>query len=358
MSDTQTLVAETTSHSDRRRRRFEGAPFIVIWEVTRACDLACLHCRAEAVSDRHPLELSLEEGKGLIDQVAEFGHPLFVLTGGDPLKRNDIFDLVAHAKARGLHPALAPSATPLVTPEALQKLKTAGLSRLAFSLDGSTPDLHDAFRRVPGAYYRTLEAIGDAQAIGLPVQINTTMTHYNLDDFDNLVERVQQLNTALWSVFFLVQTGRGQSEDDLTPDEYEGLFHRLADLARDVPFPIKTTEAPAYRRVVVQQRQNLPGGPPPQGRVKTGVGDGRGFVFISHTGDVNPSGFLPLSAGNIRTSSLSELYRNAPLFKELRDVDALKGKCGRCEYRAICGGSRARAYAFTGDYMESDPSCT
>lgn len=353
---------------------FNVSPFLVIWEVTRACDLACVHCRAEAQPRRHPLELTREEGFRLLDQVRAFGRPLCVLTGGDPMKRPEVLDFVRYGDGLGLRMALTPSGTGLMTREVVRALKKAGLSRLAISLDGSTAEVHDAFRQVRGSYGWTMACIAHAHAAGLPVQINTTITRHNLADFDGLVRKMIDLKIVLWSVFFLVPTGRGQEKDEVTSAEYEWVFHRLYDLSKSAPFDIKTTAAPHYRRVVLQRmkaerRQGQgrssgltmgPGfhaGRDQIGRAAKGVNDGDGFVFISHTGDIYPSGFLPVSGGNVRRESLVETYRNSPLFRTLRDRSQLKGKCGLCEYKNVCGGSRARAYALTGDYLESDPYC-
>ena len=350
---------------------FNQSPFIAIWELTQACDLACVHCRASAQPHRHPLELRTEEGRALIDQICEFGSPLLVLTGGDPIKRPDVFDLIGYARDRGLRVAMTPSGTPLMTRDVVQKLKDAGLSRLAVSIDGASAELHDAFRRVPGSYGWTLDAIAHANAIGLPVQVNTTMTCYNLDDFPNLVQLMIDLKVAMWSVFFLVPTGRGQEADELTAEEYEWVLNRLYEVSRTVSFDIKTTAAPHYRRVVLQRAKaegtlaevkkgrmmGFLAGKDAIGRAGKGVNDGNGFVFISHTGQIFPSGFLPLEAGNVRRDRLVDVYRHSDLFCALRDVDQLKGKCGVCEYRTVCGGCRARAYAVTGDYLESDPYC-
>ncbi|MDA0710298.1 MAG: TIGR04053 family radical SAM/SPASM domain-containing protein [bacterium] len=350
---------------------FDQSPFIVIWEVTQACDLACLHCRASAQPLRSPLELSTSEGYRLIDQICEFGSPLLVLTGGAPIKRPDIYDIIAYANGKGLRVAMTPSGTPLMTPEVVQKLKAVGLSRLAISLDGSHAALHDKFRQVPGSFHWTAEAIRAAHAVDLPVQINTTMTRYNLDDFSDLVQTMIDFKIALWSVFFLVPTGRGQEKDELTADEYEWILNRLYEISQSVPFDIKTTAAPHYRRVTLQ-RAKTDGvlrdlrqkgtigfhlGQDAIGRAAKGVNDGNGFVFVSHLGQIFPSGFLPLSAGNVRKDSLVDVYRHSDLFTSLRDTDRLKGKCGLCEFKHVCGGSRARAYAVTGDLYASDPSC-
>lgn len=349
---------------------FNDKPFIVIWETTQACDLVCAHCRACAQPKRSPLDLSTTEAEGLIDEVARMGAPVFVLTGGDPLKRPDIFELVEYAAQRGVRISLTPSATPLLTRDAIAKLKKAGLARLAVSLDGSTAKIHDAFRGVPGSYDRTLCAIRWARELGVPAQINTTITRRNLADFDDMVCLLGTLEIVLWSVFFLVPTGRGQFSDLVSAEEFEGVFEKLYQMSGRVPFDIKTTEAQHYRRYTAQRRaqerrQNQQPNPETRGRTSTdgigraprGINDGKGFVFISHKGDVFPSGFLPVAAGNIRSQSLEEIYRHSRLFQALRDTSNLKGKCGVCEFREICGGSRSRAYALTGDPFAEEPCC-
>jgi AdoMet-dependent heme synthase len=353
---------------------FSVAPYLVIWELTRACDLACLHCRAEAQTSRHPLELSTAEGRKLLDDVRGFGRPLVVLTGGDPLKRPDVVELVEYGTSIGLRMAMTPSGTPLMTEAVLRELKAAGLSRLAVSLDGSTAAVHDAFRGVPGSYDWTIRMLEAARGLGLTTQVNTTVSLHNLDDFDALCDLMTGLGITLWSVFFLVPTGRANAADVASASQFEDVFHRMYDLSQTASFDIKSTAAPQYRRVILQrqvaERRNGARSEAPSpmtagvgfslgdgvGRSK-GVNDGDGFVFVSHVGAIYPSGFLPVAAGNVRRDSVVEVYRESPLFRALRDRDALKGKCGVCEYRDVCGGSRARAYAVTGDWLESEPFC-
>jgi radical SAM protein len=348
---------------------FDERPFIAIWEVTQACDLACVHCRASAQPDRHPGELTTDEGKDLIDQIAAMKVPVFVLTGGDPLKRPDLFTLIEYCGRAGVRVSLTPSATPLLTREVVFRLKQAGLARLAVSLDGATAETHDAFRGMQGSYARTLDAIGWANEAGLPCQINTTFSRRNIGEIDSLVALMERLRITLWSVFFLVPTGRGKLHDLLSADEFEQVFARLHALSKTAGFDIKTTEAQHYRRYLLQQqvagrRSGVAGGAPAErpadmiGRAPRGLNDGKGFVFISHTGEVFPSGFLPLTAGNVRQQRLAWIYRDSPLFRRLRDADQLEGKCGQCEFRRICGGSRARAYALTGDPMAEEPCCS
>jgi radical SAM protein len=355
--------------SNQSSTDFSERPYIVIWEVTQACDLACLHCRACAQPKRHPFELSTEEGRKLIDQIGEMQVPVFVLTGGDPLKRPDLFELIDYSRKAGVRVSLTPSATPLLTKEVVYKLKQSGLARLAVSLDGSHREIHDAFRGMSGSFDRTMEAIQWANEAGLPVQINTTFSRTNIEDFASIARLVESKKIALWSVFFLVPTGRGKLANLLSADEFEEVFAKLYELSRTAPFDIKTTEAQHYRRYLLQRRaaarrsgiaESEPSSDKLQdsiGRAPRGLNDGKGFVFVSHTGEVFPSGFLPLSGGNVRSEPLRRIYCQSPVFKQLRDPDQLGGKCGECEFRHICGGSRARAFALTGDLLAEEPCC-
>lgn len=347
---------------------FNRRPFIAIWEITQACDLACVHCRASAQPERHPLELSTQEGKQLIDQIAALEVPVFVFTGGDPIKRPDLFELIAHARQVGVRVSLTPSATPLLTREVVFRLKQSGLARLAVSIDGASAATHDAFRGLSGSFTRTLDTVRWANEAGLPVQINTTFSRRNIGEIDHLVALVEKLNITLWSVFFLVPTGRGKLNDLLSAEEFESVFERLYRLSKTVSFDIKTTEAQHYRRFVLQKRiaDRREGIPHIEakvsadliGRAPRGLNDGKGFVFISHKGEVFPSGFLPLAAGNIREAKLETIYRESALFRALRDTSKLEGKCKACEFKEICGGSRARAYALTGNPHGQEPCCS
>ena len=338
----------------------------MIWEVTQACDLACRHCRATAQPGRNPAELSTEEGFRLLDEVRGFGQPLMVFTGGDPLKRPDLMELLRYSSDIGLRTTVTPSATPLLTQEAISAFQDAGVCRIALSVDGADAATHDAFRGVEGSFALTMRGFEAARRIGLETQVNTTVTRWNLQQLASIAELTERVASRLWSVFFLVATGRAVETDDLTAVEYEEVFDSLYGLAKTAPFDVKTTEAPHYRRFVAQQNKaerlagnaahQLPNGAPGIQR-QAGIRDGKGMLFISHTGEVFPSGFLPVTAGNIRTMPLSTAYRDTPLFQILRDSDALGGKCGECDYRNLCGGSRARAFAMTGDWMSEEPRC-
>jgi radical SAM protein len=344
-------------------KSFDEAPFLVIWELTQACDLACLHCRACAIASRNRLELTTTEGFHLLESIRAFGDPLMVFTGGDPLKRPDLFPLLERSVQLGLRTTITPSATPLLTAAAIDSFQRCGVARMAVSLDGPDAPSHDGFRRVEGSFARTHFALDYARQIGLPTQINTTVTRHNLARLDEIAALVQASAARLWSVFFLVATGRASASQDLTAQEYEDVFAFLYHLSKSAPFDIKTTEAQHYRRFVAQQRkaENRPGAEPrlPPGIIQrqAGINDGKGFVFISHTGEIYPSGFLPLSAGNVRRDSLAAVYRHSPLFQTLRNADNLHGKCGACVYRNLCGGSRSRAFSLTGDYLAEDPRC-
>lgn len=344
------------------------SPFTVAWEITRACAFACLHCRAEAQPKRDPSELDTEEAMGVIDQIREAGDPILVITGGDPLMRPDVYDLLAYAVATGLRTSLTPTATALANRRNLRRVKEAGVRRVAISLDGADAELHDRFRGFAGSFKRTMRIVDEAREVGLSLQINTTVSRHNIDTLDAISEIVAGTDAVQWSVFFLVPTGRAKMEDMISADEHERLFNWIADLSQTAPFDVKTTAAPAYRRVAIQRANSREGASPPVlgagfqfhdglNRPTIGINDGKGFAFISHTGDVCPSGFLPLPGGNVRQRRFAEIYRSSPLFTDLRDPSLLKGKCGACEFNVVCGGSRARAYAVLGDYLESDPSC-
>jgi radical SAM protein len=345
-------------------RNFNEEPFLVIWELTQACDLACVHCRACAIESRNPFELSTEEGFRLLGEVRSFGDPLMVFTGGDPLKRSDLFPLLERSVQLGLRTTVTPSATPLLTESAIERFRDCGVARMAISLDGSDEESHDGFRRVNGSFDRTIGALQHARKIGLQTQVNTTVTRHNAGRLGDIAKLVERAGAKLWSVFFLIATGRASASQDLTAEEYEQVFGFLYELSKRAPFDIKTTEAQHYRRYVAQRRKAEGGGKgetlqasPEVIQRQAGINDGKGFVFVSHTGEIFPSGFLPLAAGNVRHDSLVTIYRESPLFRTLRNADNLGGKCGDCEYRNLCGGSRSRAYALTGDFLAEEPRC-
>jgi radical SAM protein with 4Fe4S-binding SPASM domain len=331
-------------------------PFVLIWEVTQACELACEHCRADATPDRHPDELTTREGEALLDDVADFGDgQLVVLSGGDPMARDDLAHLVEYGTEQGLNMTVTPSGTESLTPAAVRSLADAGVRRLAVSIDGGGPDAHDSFRGEAGSFEDTVRAARAARDAGVPLQVNTTVCAQTVDSLPAIRDLVADLGAALWSVFFLVPVGRGRALDAITPERAERVMGWLDGVARDADFGVKTTEAPHFRRVRAQQARERgdDGGPSRRG----GITAGDGFAFVSHVGDVYPSGFLPESAGNVRAQSIVDIYRDCDLFERLRDKDSLTGKCGACEFRHTCGGSRSRAYATSGDPMASDPLC-
>ncbi|MGB7587545.1 MAG: TIGR04053 family radical SAM/SPASM domain-containing protein [Solirubrobacterales bacterium] len=343
---------------------FDNAPFTIAWELTRACAYACAHCRAEAQPRRGPGELDTAEALALADDLAGFGNrPILVLTGGDPLMRRDVFEIAAHADARGLRVALTPTATALATPARMEEARAAGVRRVAFSIDASDAALHDRFRGFRGSFSRTMEGVEAATEAGLPIQVNTTVCELNAGAMEQMIPLLERLSVVQWSVFFLVPVGRGRRLAMLSAAGHERLITRLDELSPELPFDLKITAAPQHRRIASRRS----GGGELAGagyrfadglrRPAKGVNDGRGFMFVSHRGDVMPSGFLPLAAGNVRRESAVRIYRESQLFRELRDPQALEGKCGRCEFREVCGGSRARAYAVTGNHLAADPSC-
>jgi radical SAM protein len=374
MSETnlsQNAAAERQYHDKRMQvADFDQAPFTIAWEVTRACAYACVHCRANAIPQRDPNELTTAESFALIDRLIEFGSPILIFTGGDPMMRRDLNELISYATKKGLRCSLTPTATALATLERLQQAREAGIRRIALSLDAPTAKVHDEFRQVEGSWQRTMDILHRAMQVGLSVQVNTTVTRFNVDLLPDMVPFIEEVGAVQWSVFFMVPTGRAQAQYMISAGEHERVFNWMYDLSKKAPFDIKGTAAPMYRRVAIERKKAEVGADRQvtfQGagfqyadglnRPRKGVNDGYGFLFISHIGEIQPSGFLPITAGMVRQDDVVDVYRNHPIFKDLRDYSKLKGKCGICEYRDLCGGQRGRAYGLTGDYMESDPAC-
>jgi radical SAM protein with 4Fe4S-binding SPASM domain len=339
-------------------------PLVTIWETTQACDVACLDYRNSIQPEPDPLELSTGEAEDLIDRLAELNPPIFVLAGADPLKRSDIFHLLRYSSVRGLHPFLALNATPLLTPKAISELKHAGLSRLILNLDGSNEELHDLVCGVHGSFVRTMEALQWADEWRLPCQITTHYCERNLHDLENLAALLKTLHINSWSIAFPVPTSLGEIEETPSPAQFEEAFARIYALSQKLPFKIKTSEAPHYRRFVLQQqakaRASGAAGPAPVAEGIPGIlpiHESRGSMFISHTGEVYPCASLPVSGGNVRVQDPIEIYRSSQIFTLLRDSGNLAGKCGDCEFKQVCGGSRARAYAMNADMFREDPAC-
>lgn len=341
---------------------YPEAPARVYWELTRACDLACRHCRAEAIRERSPDELTTREAGGVLRALARATPaPHVILTGGDPLRRQDLLALVTYGTKLGLDMAVAPSATARLTRATVGALKTAGVRAMSLSLDGPIAAKHDGIRRVLGCFGWTLAAASHIVAAGIPLQINTLVTAETESWLEETATLVAKLGAARWSLFFLVPVGRGATLRPLGTVYCEQRLRWLANNARRWPFTVTTTEAPHYRRVVLQRMraagrsgQEIHASPLARG---FGMRDGNGIMFIAANGDVTPSGFLPLVAGNVRAEDPIQVYRDSPLFRALRRPDLLRGRCGACEYRWICGGSRARAWAASGDVLGEDPLC-
>jgi AdoMet-dependent heme synthase len=348
----------------RSAQDFSRNPMLVYWEMTQACGLACKHCRAEAVPNPHPLELTTSESKAFLSQVLGFGEPVphVILTGGDPLSRKDIYSLIDYARSLGLEVSITPSATPELTNEAISKLKEHGIQSLGLSLDGSCAARHDGIRGVPGTFDRTVEAARQAGRLGIPIQVNTLVSEETADDLRAIYELLRtEFPVMRWSLFFLISVGRGKALNAVSPEQGEQIMNWVLDLVPTAPFAVKTTEAPSYRRIAMDKMRStgVSGSEIKNTAVYKGfqIRDGHGIVFVSSIGDIYPSGFLPLECGNVRKHSLVEVYRNSPTFRALHAPEQFHGKCGFCEYSHICGGSRARAFAHTGDALGSDPFC-
>lgn len=382
------LAGHPAAHPARpvRTQRHDPArqPLVVTWEATRACQLACRHCRAEAAPGRDPRELTTDEATTLMEQVVSFGKPapIFIVTGGDCFERPDLTEIVRRGTAMGLHVAVAPSGTAKLTKESLAALQDAGVNAISLSLDGATAASHDGFRRVPHTFERTVAGWRAARELGLKVQINSVVARHNVLELPDIAALVREYGAMTWSGFLLVPTGRGVDLGALTSQETEDVLNAFYDLGHAVP--VKTTEGHHFRRVSLQRHVLDRRGADPAEAMQLGplyrrlgarihelgldhgerrrrtpinVSSGYGFVFVSHTGDVTPSGFLEVPAGNVRRTPLPDIYRDSELFRDIRDRSRLEGKCGACEYRRICGGSRSRAYNATGDIFAAEPLC-
>ena len=356
---------------------FGERPMLVFWETTRACLLACRHCRASATRRGLPGELSRAEGYDLITQVAGFGrpYPILVLTGGDCLMRPDLFELAEYGTSLGIPVCLSPSVTPMLTDEVIDKIAGSGIRAVSISLDGSRATTHDGVRGISGHFDATVRAITRFAAVGVTVQVNTTVMRANAAELADVAALVAGTGARIWEVFFLVHVGRGTAEGAVTSAEHEAVCQFLYD-ASHYGFIVRTVEAPFFRRVVARRRA---GDPAPaselyqhlSGRLTSLLGapaarpsahtaatrDGKGILFVAHDGEVYPAGFLPIGLGNLRDRPLRDIYRDDPLLRSIRAAE-FTGRCGRCEYADLCGGSRARAYAAAGDPLGEDPACT
>ncbi|NJE48489.1 TIGR04053 family radical SAM/SPASM domain-containing protein [Thermococcus sp. 9N3] len=361
---------------------YDRKPVLVFWETTKACQLKCKHCRAEAILQALPGELSTEEGKALIDSLTDFGrpYPILILTGGDPLMRKDVFELIEYAVEKGIRVGLAPAVTPLLTEETIERIAESGVRAVSISLDSPFPDVHDAIRGIEGTWEKTVWAIKEFLKHGLSVQVNTVVMRETVEGLPEMVRLLKDLGVEIWEVFYLVPTGRGNFESDLRPEEWEDVTHFLYEASKHLL--VRTTEGPMFRRVAIMRKALEEKGLDPdevlkpgelyfrlkkrlvellgkggEARAQTmGTRDGKGIVFIAYNGNVYPSGFLPFSVGNVREKSLVEIYREGELMKKLRSAE-FEGRCGKCEFREICGGSRARAYAYSLNPLAEDPAC-
>ncbi len=347
---------------------FDERPFTVAWEITRACALACVHCRAEAQPRPHPFELTTAEAFDIVDQIVDLDPPVLVITGGDPLMRRDVFSIVERAVSRGLRVSISPTTTALATRERFERLRDLGIQMVHVSVDGGDAATHDAFRGVEGTFSRATATLEILRDLGIGVQVGTTLARHNLHQLPQMAALMAEYGVRVWNVFYLVPTGRAHVEQMITAEEAETSWRWLAEYSRTSPFTVRTTAAPQFRRTMmmgVEERggeMRLTGAgyqirEAPTGVQTRGVNDGKGFAFIDHLGNVCPSGFLQVAAGNVRAVPLAEIYRDSPLFRSLRNPAALTGNCGRCRFAELCGGSRARAYATTGSYLGDDPLC-
>jgi len=336
---------------------------MIAWEVTRTCNLNCVHCRASADLGTHPGELSREECWRLIDDIASFSKPVVILTGGEPLLRDDIFEIAAYGNKRGLRMVMAVNGT-LLNPENIKAIKDAGIQRISVSFDGAAPETHDEFRRVKGAFAGAIKGINYAKANALEFQINTTITRQNLNEVAEIHELAKRLGAKAHHIFVLVPTGRGreiEEEQKVSVEEYEKILHWFYDQEGKTTLQLKATCAPQYYRIREafrgQHPKNFVHGSSPLDTKTRGCLGGVGFCFISHVGQVSPCGYLELDCGNVRKSPLQEIWSHSPVFVSLRDFKKYEGKCGGCKFVRICGGCRARAYYATGNFLGEDPYC-
>jgi heme b synthase len=357
------IKPESTSHASHAQGKdAQSSLRLVAWETTRNCNLSCVHCRASATTGPHSGELDTAEAYKLLDQIAEVSKPIIILTGGEPLLRDDIYDIAAYGTKKGLRMVMAPNGT-LVTEEVAVKLIDAGIKRISISVDGATPEDHDRFRKVKGAFDGAINAMKIARKVSLDFQVNTTITKTNLDQIPAIQDLAIKHGAVAHHIFLLVPTGRGKYivDTEINAAEYEKTLDWFYDQRDKTPLDLKATCAPHYYRILRQRAKK-------DGKtvsfkthgldaVTRGCLGGIGFCFVSHRGDVQPCGFLSTNCGNVRQRSFADIWRNSEIFKALRDYDQLKGKCGPCEFKRVCGGCRARAYEATGDFLAEEPLC-
>jgi radical SAM protein len=350
-------------NNSKKDRYFYSKPINVYFESTIACDLDCKHCRAEAIPERSPFELNTEEVKEFLRDVKKLGSHL-IISGGDPLKREDLFDIISYAREIGIPVGVTPTTSPLATYDTLKRMKDLGIFALGISLDGATQESQDSFRGVDGTFNNSMRVLNYAKELNIPVQVNTTCTKGTISEIEgiyNLLSENFSPPVSRWSIFFLIPVGRGKELGMPSSSEVESIFGFLYEKSTESPFQITTTEAPSYRTYffLKELEKGKSGDDIIRGNRRMGLGvrDGNGVIFVSHRGDIYPSGFLPINLGNVRETKLSDIYNNDEILKTLRDPGFYKGKCGACPFKFICGGSRARAYAVNADFLETDPLC-
>lgn len=326
---------------------------LVAWELTRSCNLACSHCRASSKRGPYPGELTTDECFKVIDDIASFSKPIVILTGGEPLLRKDVFEIAKYGKARALTMVMAPNGT-LLTEDNIRKIIDSGIKRISVSLDGPDAVSHDNLRQVPGAFSRSCEGLRRARAAGLEFQINSTITKRNVKALPGIIKLALELGARAHHIFLLVPTGRAKemADEELSPAEYEETLKFLAEERKISPLEIKTTCAPHFNRILLQGRSAKP-----SSLTGRGCMAGVGFCFISHTGDTQPCGYLEIKCGNVRKDKFKDIWFGSEVFNNIRDWGKYKGKCGACEFKSVCGGCRARAYAKYGDYLREEPYC-
>ncbi len=337
-------------------------PRLIAWEATAGCNLSCKHCRGSSTEEKPKGELTTREALKFIDEIADMGNPILILSGGEPLVREDIFELAKYATEKGLRVAMATNGT-LVSPNVASKIKDVGIQRVSISLDGSSPSIHDDFRGMPGAFEGARNGIEALKGAGVGFQINPTITKRNLDQIPAILDMAKDMDADALHIFLLVPTGRGKElqEEEIPPEEYENILNWFYDRQKDAGIQLKATCAPHYFRIMRQRakEEGIAISAKTHGyeAMTKGCLGGTGFCFVSSTGDVYPCGYLPALAGNIKDKGFQYVWERSRVFNDLRDVSKLKGKCGRCEYNKVCGGCRARAYAATGDYLDEEPYC-
>lgn len=341
----------------------DHVPRLVFWELTKECNLRCIHCRAEAESSCFEGELSLEDILRVLDEIAAHYNPILVLTGGEPLYRKDIYQIASHARERGLRTALATNGT-LIDETSSRMIRDSGIQRVSISIDGSNAASHDGFRGIPGSFDRALKGISHLRSAGVEFQINTTISRRNVDQIDEILKLAEATGAKALHLFMLVPVGCGveiAESEMISKETYESVLNWFYDRSKETGLELKATCAPHYYRIIRQRAgregRKLSLETDGMAAVTRGCLAGTGVCFISHRGDVQPCGYLPVIAGNVLERPFHEIWENSDIFRSLRNLNNLTGKCGVCEYKTICAGCRARAYYESGDYLSDEPCC-